>query len=49
VTAAMAAKPLADAQLEAHAILCPRQISQGALIGLAAAGKRKPTVALQLR
>jgi hypothetical protein len=31
VTAAIAAKPLADAQLEAHAILCPRQISQGAL------------------
>jgi hypothetical protein len=49
VTAAMAAKPLADAQLEAHAILYPRQISQGALRGLAAAGKRKPTVALQLR
>jgi hypothetical protein len=25
-------KPLADAQLEAHAILCPRQIRQGALV-----------------
>ena len=29
---AIAAKPLADAQLEAHAILRPGQISQGALI-----------------
>ena len=32
MTAAIAAKPLTDAQLEAHAMLCPGQISQGALI-----------------
>ena len=28
-TVTIAAEPLADAQLEAHAVLCPRQIGQG--------------------
>ena len=39
-TGAIAAKPLADAQLEAHAILRPGQVRQGALIVTMDASRR---------
>ena len=39
----MAAHPLADAQLEAHAVVCPRQIGQGPCVPAVETPRRDST------